>query len=104
VKRYEPKHGTGWEEGPSPLDNVRRWRTPLGGGVYLQVTVAEDAFIIARAEYEGGLQPMTAPMPEDLGRIEAEFGVRAWKIVGIRPPFPPSTGQVLLAQAVDVPS
>lgn len=67
------------------------------------VTIASgEAWIIARAEGMYGLMPRhTVPMPEDLGRIEKDFGVHAWRIVGVAPVAPPSVGQALMAKAVD---
>jgi hypothetical protein len=98
--RYKPKPGTGWVEGDSPLENVRRWRLPLQDGIFLAVSVAEDtAFVIARVRY--GQTPVHAvPCPGDLGQIERDFGVHAWRIVGVTQVLPPSVGQCLMAKAV----
>lgn len=98
----EPKPGTGWEEGDSVLDNVRRWRTPLGGGVYLLVTIADElAWVIARGvDLETSPRHMV-PMPQDMRRIQEDFGVRAWSFKGVSPVAPPAVGQALMAMAVE---
>lgn len=96
---YEPKPGTGWEEGPSVLEGVRRWRTPIGTGLHLSVTFDKDCAVISRVSYEE-TQVCTVPMPEDLGRIERDFGVHGWSIVGVHSVLRPSVGRCLLAKAV----
>lgn len=99
-RNYEPKDGTGWEEGPSPLPNVRKWRAaPAADGAQLTVTVADDCFVISRVLY-GTVQVASVPMPEDIRRVELDFSVQAWRIVGVSPVLPPSVGQTLLVMAV----
>jgi hypothetical protein len=51
--------------------------------------------------YGTAVQVHEAPMPQDLGRIERDFGVRAWSTMGVLPVRPPSVGQCLAAKAVD---
>jgi len=97
---YEPKPGTDWEEGPSPLEGVRRWRTLVEPGLHLTVTFAEDCAVIARVSYGTSMQLNEPPMPDDLGRIERDFGVRGWSIQGVHPVVPPSVGVCLMARAV----
>lgn len=99
---YEPKEGSGWEEDPvAILPGVRRWRTPLRDR-YLSVTVAAgEAFVIARVNFDRVTPFHTVPLPEDLQRIELDFGVPAWRIHGVSPVLPPSTGQCLMATAVN---
>lgn len=102
MRVYEPKEGSGWEEGPSSLPGVRRWRTPVEDGRrHLSVTVAEWAFVIARVAYRPTSQVNSLPRPEDLGRIELDFGVHAWSILGESPVLPPSVGSCLMAKAVE---
>lgn len=68
----------------------------------MSVTFAEDCAVIARVSYGTSLQLSLAPMPEDLGRIERDFGVRTWRIMGVHPVLPPSGGICLMAKAVAV--
>lgn len=97
--RYEPREGSGWEEGSSPIPGVRRWRLKVAPSWWLAVTPNEGAFVIARVRY-GAVPEHTVPMLEDLGRIELDFGVHAWSIKGVHAVLPPSVGQCLLAMAV----
>lgn len=98
--KYEPKPGSGWEEGASPLEGVRRWRAPIGSGMHLSVSFENEYGVIARVRY-GASPEHQVPRPEDLGRIERDFGVRGWRILGVSPVASPSVGQCLLAKAVD---
>lgn len=100
-RSYEPKPDTGWEKGPSPLPNVRRWRTPLDGALFLGVTVAETAFIIGRVVYDAdGAGTFAPPLPEDIQRVELDFGVFAWSVAGIAPATAPAKGLCLLLRAI----
>lgn len=97
---YTPREGSGWEEGWSQFEDVRRWRTPLGDEVYLCVTVTEEnaLFVIGRVK---GENEHSVPMPGDIARVEKEFGVHAWSIVGVMPVVNPrATGQSLMMKAV----
>lgn len=102
---YEPREGTGWEEGESVFpDEFRRWRTPLGivfqNGGYLVVTVSltgSGLFIIGRVSPE---EEHSVPTFEDMKRIEKDFGVRGWQIVGVAPSLSRGGGKCLMARAV----
>ena len=62
---YEQKPGTGWEEGPSPLEGVRRWRTPIGAELHLSVSFEKEYAVIARVAYGDSPQhevPMSSPV------------------------------------------
>lgn len=97
---YTPREGSGWEEGGSQFADVRRWRTPLEEGVYLYVTVTEknSLFVLGRVK---GENQHSVPMPEDIARVERDFGVHGWSIVGVFPTVNPyATGQSLMMKAV----
>lgn len=95
--KYEPKEGTGWQEGTTLYAGIRRWQLQIDGDTWLRVTVTEKAgFVVSR----GMGDAHTVPHPEDLGRIERDFGVHGWRIEGVMPVFVPSVGQALLARAV----
>lgn len=96
---YEPKEGTGWVEGSSRFPDVRRWQAPIDGETWLRVTVTSPngLFIVARVRGN----EHSAPRLEDVGRVERDFGARAWSILGVVPAAPPASGQVLLARAVE---
>jgi len=94
---YEPREGTGWVEGNSPIEGVRRWRLLLEWGVHLQVTVGDVVFFVSRVTGN----EHSVPMPEDVGRVERDFGVRGWSIQGVMSVVPPSTGQTLSLVAVE---
>ncbi len=96
---YEPKPGTGWEEGPSPLEGVRRWRILVGTGLHLSVSFEKEYAVIARVAY-GDFPQHEVPTGEDLGRIERDFGVHGWSIMGVIPVVLPSMGRCLAAKAV----
>lgn len=95
---YEPKAGTGWVKGAPILEDVSRWRTPLGDGVYLQVTVALTIFTVSQTRDTRH----TTPMPEDIQRIERDFGVKAWRIQGVFPVLTPMTGLCVIMEAVEL--
>lgn len=96
---YVPKDGSGWDEGSSFLDGVRRWRTPVGPRLWLTVATGEKGvFLISRVD-EGSRH--TVARFEDMLRVELDFGVHAWSIVGVHSVPPPSTGLTLLARAVE---
>lgn len=97
---YTPREGSGWEEGGTQYADVRRWRTPLGDGVYLYVTVTEASslFVLGRVKDEW---EHSVPMPEDIARVEKDFGVRAWSIMGVMPSVNPmARGKCLMMKAV----
>lgn len=99
---HEPKPGSGWEEGDSPLPDVRRWRTPIAGTErYLSVSVSAGThFAISRVRF-GNRPEHTLPMLEDVGRVERDFGVYAWHVKYPLPVLPPSVGTVLALLAVE---
>lgn len=98
---YQPKPGSGWEEGPSPIMTVRRWRRLILPGIYLQVSVsAGDHFIISRVVFGEALHH-APPGFADMKRVEADFEVKAWSIFGTVNAIAPSEGQCLAAIAVD---
>lgn len=105
MKGYEPKEGTGWVEGTSSFGDVRRWQTPLDADTWLRVTVTSPGgvFIISR----GSGNTHSVPWPGDMARIEADFGVRAWSILGVVPSLDLQArgvgGQTLHARAVGLP-
>ncbi len=96
---YEPKEGTGWEEGSSLFGDVRRWQAPIDEETWLRVTVTSPNGLFVMARTRGNEH--TVPLPEDVGRVERDFGARAWSILGVVPAAPPASGQVLLARAVE---
>lgn len=96
---YEPREGTGWEEGASADPDFRRWRTPIDG-VYLVVTVAQTdsgMFIIARVTPH---EEHRLPTFADMKVVEEDFGVRGWQIVGVAPSLSRGGGKCLMARAV----
>lgn len=99
VVSYEPKEGTGWVEGSSLFEDVRRWQAPIDGETWLRVTVTgpNGLFVVARV-CGNELAP---PRLEDIGRVERDFGARGWSILGVVPAAPPASGQVLLARAAE---
>lgn len=98
---YEPREGTGWEEGESVFPGeFRRWRAPIEGLGYLVVTVAQTdsgLFIIGRVSPH---EEHSVPMFQDMGRIEKDFGVQSWSIVGVAPALSRGGGKCLMARAV----
>lgn len=96
---YEPKEGTGWQEGSSEFPDVRRWQARLDGETWLRVTVTSPNGLFVMARTRGNEH--SAPRFEDVGRVEREFGVRAWRILGVAASLPPASGQALMAQAVE---
>ncbi len=96
---YEPKEGTGWEEGSSVFGDVRRWQTRLDEETWLRVTVTAGASMFVIGRVRGNEH--APPRLEDVARIEREFGVRAWEILGVVPALMPASGSTLVAQAVE---
>ena len=99
VVSYEPKEGSGWEEGTSEFPDVRRWQAPIEPGVWLRVTVTSENAVFVMARTRGNEQQ--PPRFEDVGRVERDFGVRAWRILGVVPALAPSVGLALMAKAVE---
>jgi hypothetical protein len=63
------------------------------------VTFEKEYAVIARVVY-GDPPQHEVPLPEDLGRIERDFGVHGWSISGVLPVLRPSVGRCLAAKAV----
>ncbi len=92
---YHPSDGSGWEKGPAIMTGVHRYRTPLGGDWYLQVTTSANVFTISRVMG----RTYRVPTFDDMARIEKEFGVRGWSIKGVHPCMLDAQGVALVATA-----
>ena len=96
---YEPREGTGWEEGESVFpDEFRRFRLWVDG-VYLAVTVSKVSglFVISRVAPD---ESHAVPTAEDVGRIQKDFGVEGWSFSSGAPAFGEPGGTCLMARAV----
>jgi hypothetical protein len=106
LKLYEPAEGSGWEEGCSMFpETIRRWRTPLEGGVYLTVTTCfpNAQFVVSRAKND--MREHELPQLEDLARVQKDFGVEAWTHMFPMPSVNPrASGGCLVLRAMEDPS
>lgn len=94
---YKPKPGTGWERVYFRGEGYYLDLSPDDeDGPILTVAVRGSEFHVSRSP-----SPMTyeAPSPQDIGRVELDFGVEAWSIDGV---CTIEGGQTLRLRAVKV--
>lgn len=104
MKTYEPTEGSGWEEGSSLFpDTNRRWRLMLEPGEWLSVTTTTRGrfpqFVVSRVKNDS---EHSLPTPEEVKRVQEDFGVDGWRDVFPMPNVNPrAMGMCLLLTAVE---